>query len=140
MNKKEKKQSKGGAIAIGIIMLLSMIDSFEKGDAASVIVLLGIVLFFVFLAIYTSAKKKKTARPQASAVKTEKKEQKTVSYAQNAEEKKYYQSERKYYDSDCEAMSSSHDHDRRLEQLDGFLKNGLISMKEYNILKNKYGG
>ena len=139
MNKKDKKQSSGGIIAVGIIILISALNSIKDADTANVMIILAIALFFVFLAIFTTAKKKK-AKPMSSAVKTEKKEQRAASYAQNAEEKKYYQSERKYYDSDCEAMSSAHDHDRRLEQLDGFLKNGLIGMKEYNILKIKYGG
>lgn len=139
MDKKEKKQSKGGAIAVGIIMLLSAIDGIAGDGEAVAIVIVLVVTFFALFAIAGAAKKKK-AKPQSSAVKTEKKEQKAASYAQNSQEKKYYQAERKYYDSDCQMMSSAHDHDRRLEQLDGFLQNGLISLKEYNILKNKYGG
>ena len=46
--------------------------------------------------------------------------------------------ERRYYDSDCEMMMSKHDHDRRMEQLDDFLKSGLIGREEYQILKERY--
>ncbi len=32
----------------------------------------------------------------------------------------------------------SHDHQRRMEQLDSFLKNGIIDRAEYNVLKERY--
>ena len=46
--------------------------------------------------------------------------------------------ERRYYDSDCETAMSEHDHDRRMEQLNDFLKSGIIGREEYQILKERY--
>ena len=138
--KKDKKQTKGGIIAMGIILLLSAFEGVDGDAGAFAGVILIVVAFFAVVAVIGAANKMKKNKPTSSAVKTEKREKKSASYAQNKEEQKYYQSERKYYDSDCQAMSSEHDHNRRLEQLDGFLKNGIISLQEYNILKSKYGG
>lgn len=140
-NKKpEKKSSVGGIVAAVFIMLLGAFEGVDGDAGAFAGVILIVVVFFAVVAIIGAANKMKKNKPTASAVKTEKREKKSESYAQNKEEQKYYQSERKYYDSDCQAMSSDHDHNRRLEQLDGFLKNGIVSLQEYNILKSKYGG
>lgn len=46
--------------------------------------------------------------------------------------------ERRYYDSTCMQECSRHDHDRRMEQLDTFLKDGIISREEYKILQQRY--
>lgn len=46
--------------------------------------------------------------------------------------------ERRYYDSTCMTESSRHDHDRRMEQLDTFLKEGIIGKEEYKILQQRY--
>ncbi|MDO4816625.1 MAG: hypothetical protein Q4A83_08530 [Bacillota bacterium] len=44
----------------------------------------------------------------------------------------------RYYDSSCMQADSEHDHNRRLEQLKDFLKDGIIDKEEYNILLAKY--
>ncbi len=46
--------------------------------------------------------------------------------------------EREYYDSDCMRASTGHDHDRRIEQLDAFLENGLITKEEYALMQERY--
>ncbi len=45
---------------------------------------------------------------------------------------------REYYDSDCMRTSTGHDHDRRIEQLDAFLANGLITKEEYAMMQERY--
>ena len=45
---------------------------------------------------------------------------------------------REYYDSDCMRASTGHDHDRRAEQLDAFLKDGLITKEEYAMMQERY--
>lgn len=45
---------------------------------------------------------------------------------------------REYYDSDCMRASTGHDHDRRIEQLDAFLANGLITKEEYAMMQERY--
>ena len=138
----KKKNSKGGLIFAGILILLSIMDE-AGGDAAGVIgVLICIAVFFGICAIIGKAAKQKGNKSTSSAVNYERKSAKqkdeSIPYAPSQPEKKSYEPEKKYYDSDCERASSQHDHDRRMEQLDGFLKDGIISRKEYEILKSKY--
>lgn len=45
---------------------------------------------------------------------------------------------REYYDSDCMRASTGHDHDRRVEQLDAFLEDGLITKEEYAMMQERY--
>lgn len=45
---------------------------------------------------------------------------------------------REYYDSDCMRASTGHDHDRRAEQLDAFLKDGLITKEECAMMQERY--
>lgn len=143
--KEEKKASKGGVIAAVIILLLSAFEGVEGDSNVFAGIILVVVLFFAVVAIIGAANKAKKNKPAPSAVKTEKKSANkaakkvdNIPYAQNKQEQKYYSSEKKYYDSDCQKMSSEHDHNRRMEQLDGFLANGIISKAEYDILKMKY--
>lgn len=130
--KQEKKTSKGGAIAAAILLLLGAFDGLEGDGTAFAGVILVVVVFFTVVAIIGAAnKKKKTAQPAVKAKKPAAKAAMPKAAPSAAPE-------RKYYDSDCQKASSAHDHNRRLEQLDGFLKDGIISKAEYDILKAKY--
>lgn len=131
--KPEKKQSKGGLIAVGVIFLLSIIDSLGTASGVAGFAIVGIILFFSIIAVIGALAKKKRA-----AAIGKKEEKKAETYTAPRTAVTTVMQERKYYDSDCEKMNSDHDHNRRLEQLDGFLKDGLISHEEYNILKEKY--
>lgn len=137
-NKKtEKKPSAGGIIAAVFIMLLGAFEGVDGDAGAFADVILIVVVFFAVVAIIGAANKMKKNKSFSSSVKAEKKKPvaEAVPKATAAPA-----AQRKYYDSDCQKMSSEHDHNRRLEQLDGFLKNGVIGPKEYNILREKYGG
>lgn len=46
--------------------------------------------------------------------------------------------ERQYYDSEASERIFDRDRQRRLEQLENFLKTGIISREEYKILKSRY--
>ena len=112
--------------------------------------LLGFIIFIVICAV-VSAKNK-----QNSSSKTEHKPlpvNKKPAPAQEAPQRPAYvpkqptvktsaperkPQERKYYDSTCMTASSEHDHNQRLEQLDAFLKDGIIEKEEYRILREKY--
>ncbi|MCF0138126.1 MAG: hypothetical protein HUJ66_07170 [Oscillospiraceae bacterium] len=76
-----------------------------------------------------TAKPAKQARPKTAASSP----RKPARPAPQPEETR-----RKYYDSTCMEQSTQHDHDRRMEQLDSFLKDGIIDRTEYRILKAKY--
>lgn len=134
MNNQKKKQEKknpvAGAVIAAVLILLSIFDSIDDGAAA---VIVFIIFIAVLVAVIAAASKKKNG-----AASNKKVERKAETYTKPHAEVKTTMQERKYYDSDCQNMSSDHDHNRRLEQLDGFLKDGIISHEEYNILKAKY--
>ena len=113
--------------------------------------LLGFIIFIVICAV-VSAKSK-----QNSSSKTEQKKplpvnKKPAPAKENPQRPAYVPKqptantsaperkpqESKYYDSTCITASSEHDHNQRLEQLDAFLKDGIIEKEEYRILKEKY--
>lgn len=142
-NKPEKKNSKGGLIFAGILILLSIMDDMGD-DAASIIgVVICIAVFFGICALIGAANKKKKSKSTSSAVNAERKTARknqtdNIPYKKPEPTTEKAEPARKYYDSDCEQMSTQHDHDRRMEQLDGFLKDGIIGREEYEILKTKY--
>ena len=111
--------------------------------------LLGFIIFIVICVLSSAANKKKSGGAKNTAGKTPapkpapmpKSMPKMPSF--NAPKKPAApagraEPERKYYDSTCMEADSKHDHDRRLEQLDNFLKSGIIDKEEYKILLEKY--
>lgn len=130
--KKEKKPSYGGLIAFIIIILISALDRVSGDSETFAIVAVAVIFFFALIAVVGKAKKgKKAAKPVPQAKKSPAKDAIPKAAPVSAPV-------RKYYDSDCQKMSADHDHNRRLEQLEGFLRDGIISREEYNILKGKY--
>ena len=134
MNKNDKKQSKSGIIFAIIFILIGIVGNLDFGGgssgAASVIVFVFVTIFVVLFLVAVYKGKKPAAKSKMTVERpTVKDPQPSVRTAAP---------ERKYYDSDCEKQSSEHEHNRRLEQLDTFLKDGIISREEYNILKAKY--
>lgn len=111
--------------------------------------LLGFIIFIAICFLSSSANKKKTgakttsAKPAESPAAPQPKERpssapkmQTPPAARTAEARP--QSQQKYYDSTCMQANSEHDHNRRMEQLRDFLKDGIIDKEEYNILLAKY--
>ncbi len=116
----------------------------------------GIIIFIIIIALIYLKNAADSKKKNTAASKTETKTGAAPSArpapaqrpayqpkAQPAQERNYVpaQSEepqRKYYDSTCMQADTQHDHDRRLEQLKDFLKDGIIGKEEYNILLAKY--
>lgn len=116
--------------------------------------LLGFIIFIAICFLSSSANKKKTGAKTTSAKPAESpsapqqrapqpKERpssapgmQTPPAARTAEARP--QSQQKYYDSTCMQANAEHDHNRRMEQLRDFLKDGIIDKEEYNILLAKY--
>ena len=131
--KEAKKTSKGGIIAAVLIILFSALDGVEGDGTMFAGIIFVVISFFALIAIIGAVNKKKKNK-SSSAVNAERKKPIADAVPKAAEPAP----QRKYYDSDCQKLSSEHDHNRRLEQLDGFLANGIISRAEYEILKLKY--
>ena len=111
--------------------------------------LFGFIIFIVICVLSSAGNKKKKGGAKNTADKTPapkpapmpKSMPKMPSF--NAPKKpaapaRSAEPERKYYDSTCMEANTRHDHDRRIEQLDNFLKSGIIDREEYKILLAKY--
>ena len=113
--------------------------------------LIGFIIFIAICILSSSANKKKnggktsSAKPEESPAAPKSKPaakpaQKPFSAPKPAARPAAapVMQERRYYDSTCMQECSRHDHDRRMEQLDTFLKDGIISREEYKILQQRY--
>lgn len=132
---REKNNKKSGSL-IGIIVLVIvfLINAAENVafDVYFLIAFLIIVAVFVTIAviIYKSLKKilGKNQKPEVMDVVINSRPK-----VQSSSPKPMY------YDSgDMIQIGSQRDRERRLRQLDNFLKNGIIDKDEYNVLKNRY--
>lgn len=134
-NRKNKgKSSWGGLIAVVIILLVNMASSGADAEVFAILIVLAaiiaIVVAFTFIVKKALGAGKIDAAKITSYLNREEKgeervfvrrEPSTASYDEQAQEKNFIR-----------------DRERRLAQLDGFLKNGIIGKEEYNILKSRY--
>lgn len=127
-NNKNKKSDKKSGKSVWIWITAAIIFFADiLGEALPTV--LGFLLIFavpigiIVVVIYAEKKKKGKAGAER---------------AYSPEPKKYTAPDREYYDSDCMEADTGHDHDRRAEQLEAFLKNGLIDKEEYEMMKSRY--
>lgn len=124
MNTRNRKNDpKSAAIAIAVVILISVISSaIENGSEG-----LGILIAVIFGAAAVLVAVQKTAE-------TKKKEQKLA--------EKVYIASKPTVPVNCDFgeinCDYSHDYQRRVEQLNNFLKNGTIDRNEYNVLLERY--
>ena len=110
--------------------------------------LFGFIIFIVICLLSSAANKKnkgstkssseKPAEPKPMPKPTQEKPVFTPKAPKVKTAAQPASQERKYYDSTCMSASSEHDHNRRLEQLNDFLKDGIIDREEYRILLQRY--
>lgn len=98
-------------------------DFIETGNFAFIVLIAAVAVMLIPLMLIL--KRKRTGGGKASAAP----ERRTVRSGPAGNE---------YYDSDCMRASTGHDHDRRIEQLDAFLENGLITREEYALMQERY--
>lgn len=137
MNKNSKKPPNINAIIIIVaVILISMLsESLPYYMVTPMIV--GIIFMAVVAIVLVNAAKKMMYASQSGAQKS------AQSYAKPAVKSAPKHEEAKHYDFSVERSQgkySAYDHDtaHRLEQLDSFLKNGIIDKKEYKLLKERY--
>ena len=132
MNNKKRKNNKsgfGGLIAIAVVFLVNMASVGAGSELFAVLIGLAVVIAVIVAVVVVAKKSIGAAKISSYLNREEKNEEKTfvpreaapASYDENAQEKNFIR-----------------DRARRLAQLDGFLKNGIIDRKEYNILKSRY--
>lgn len=124
-------------LLIGLFFSLADMDM-DSGDVVAVIwIILFIITTVIIVAITRQALKKKKKMPQ--------KENRTFSEAVPSSTFKETQTrnspaleQKKYYDKDMIMQDDERDRERRLKQLDDFLKNGIIDKEEYKVLYSRY--
>ena len=112
MEQKNKKK-KGSGAAAAIVLVLALLGQIAEGDGIFAVVLL-LTLGVIGAVVYVIVKAAKKAAPVTMAAKKE----------------------------PCEFGKAnhefSHDANRRLSQLEGFYKDGIIDRKEYELLKQRW--
>lgn len=130
---KKKGGSRTGLAVIAVVFLISLFDG-AGVDAIGVLTLLIVVfvaaafLWFFLKALKGTAKKKDGLTMDAAP------RQKSPP---KPTEGPVYTPKAMHYEQDPQA-NSQRDRQRRLAQLDGFLKNGLIDKEEYKVLLSHY--
>jgi len=125
--KKKKEKKKGSPIgAIIVIVLGLLLSNIDNSDALPIIVgaaVLGVAVFIVVT--FAKAAKKKAAEDKPRSY-TPPVSYKTSSAVKDA------------CDYGTDNCGYSHDEQRRVQQLNNFLKNGTIDRNEYRVLLERY--
>ena len=143
-NSKNGKSKYGGLIAIVLVFIVNILSSLDSDGAAILIAVLAIFIFVgVLFAVVLSIIKKSagTAEKPFGASKKGKGFTMPVWNRDDVEiplSAPTRASSPAIYDEKAAEHNFIRDRDRRIAQLDGFLKNGIIEKDEYNILKARY--
>lgn len=137
-NEKKKKNSKGGIIAAVILMLIGL---FEDGaEVAGISIAILIVIAGIIGVVYLVNKNKgKTAKKPAAFTSAPAYTGKAPSFSRETVHKPAAEKPAAFIQRAAIPVQPSRG-DRYVEQLNGFLKNGLIEKEEYNILLRRWTG
>ncbi len=133
---KGKKNGWGGLVIIAIIVLINILEGAGTevlGALLSLAVFVGVVMFVI-----KSLKKAKTKKPVTSSRPV--KQVRTVVRQETqpkAPERPVY-TPTVVFDENAAATNFERDRQRRVAQLQDFLKNGIIDKDEYKVLMSKY--
>ena len=135
-NRDKKKSSKGAVIAIALVFLLQMAG--EVGGRAfarsSIIaVLVPVIAIAIFFAVFAFI-----AKFAVKAKKEEKANSREETYCKTCSDDFVYNNRQNEYNVNSAEQNFVRDKQRRIRQLDDFLKNGLIDKKEYMVLRSRY--
>lgn len=130
-NQKNRKNKSSGALWIVAAVAL-IAANLGEGDASSIAVL-GLILVIAAAAVAVTAAKKRQTKAASAGNSAQQ-----VSMAEKLRRFGRDVAQEDHCDFGSANCGYSHDRERRLAQLDGFLKNGLISKEEYMILYEKF--
>lgn len=129
-NKPNKKSKLASEFVWLILLVLLIVGKVSRGIGGPVFVVIGFFAAVAVLVLSIARKKSTAARPSESESES--------SPAAPQSPMRPSAPAREYYDSDCMRASTGHDHDRRVEQLDAFLEDGLITKEEYAMMQERY--
>ena len=135
----KKKQSGGGKgilIALGFIILMNVISA---GGGGVILFFLAIALIAAVVVIAVKAGKKAAQKNSAGSapVQWTRPDNDRRQNAPKPVERPVYPPQA-VYNENASAENFQRDRQRRIAQLDGFLKNGIIDKEEYKALLSRY--
>lgn len=128
-NKPNKNARLASELVWLIMLVLLIVGKVSRGIGGPVFAVIGLFAAVAVLVLSIARKKSTAARQNESEDAPAAPQQRPMRPSAPA---------REYYDSDCMSASTGHDHDRRIEQLDAFLEDGLISKEEYAMMQERY--
>lgn len=135
----EKKKNSGGIIGVIAVLLIALVTNLQSQEVFQFIILLAPLAVLIGLAIVlTKAIKKggiKAGEAQKSPFSYSSKKEKAVEDSPFTATK---QGRNISYNEHAAEENFRRDKERRIRQLDVFLKNGIIEKNEYRLLKERY--
>ena len=128
-NKNTKKSMIPGLIVLAAVLAFNLVDGAADGNPLLIVAVLGGVIVLLIIAVTVAAAKKATTRGGAA-------ERPVRSVPASARRASAFS----HPDEQEEAIRCSHVRGKQkyIEQLDSYLKNGIIDKAEYRVLKERY--
>ena len=135
-SKKNPSGGKGILTVIGAIVLMNVISA---GGASVIWFILAIALIVAVMVIAVKAMKKAAQKNSAESapVQWTRPDNDLRQNAPKSAERPVY-TPQTVYNENASAENFQRDRQRRIAQLDGFLKNGIIDKEEYKVLLSRY--
>ena len=146
-----RKKKKGGSTWVAIVVMLAaaLIGNIEKDGATGFIVILAVMIaVLAVIAVIVAVRKASAASGAGRSGRTDPAARRAAVelkpfsiFTRDAKLEENLFSDRRAqttFDYGEVNKAFSHDQQRRLQQLDSFLKNGIIEKEEYQILRNRY--
>ena len=135
----KKNQSGGGKgilIALGFIILMNVIGA-GGGSAILVILAIALIIAIVVIAVKAATKAAQKNSAEAAPVRWTRPDNDSRQNAPKPAERPVY-TPQAGYNENASAENFQRDRQRRIAQLDDFLKNGIIDKEEYKVLLSRY--
>ena len=135
----KKKQSGGGKGILTVIGAFILMNVISAGGGSVIWFILAIALIIVILVIAVKAGKKVAQKNSAGSapVQWTRPDNDRRQNAPKSAERPVY-TPQTVYNENASAENFQRDRQRRIAQLDGFLKNGIIDKEEYEVLLSRY--
>ena len=143
MNDRERQNSKknpsGGKGILALIVSIVLMNIISAGGGSVIWFILAIALIIVIFVIAVKAGKKAAQKNSAGSapVQWTRPDNDRRQNAPKSAERPVY-TPQTVYNENASAENFQRDRQRRIAQLDGFLKNGIIDKEEYKVLLSRY--
>ena len=143
MNDRERQNSKknpsGGKGILALIVSIVLMNIISAGGGSVIWFILAIALIVAIMVIAVKAVKKPAQKNSAGSapVQWTRPDNDRRQNAPKSAERPVY-TPQTVYNENASAENFQRDRQRRIAQLDGFLKNGIIDKEEYKVLLSRY--